>query len=75
MEKVITLKEYLSLIVDEDIRVELEVYGEDDYYSHKSFWLSDFRAGLHSDYSKWAVEYVSFMPDDSSAEILIQIKP
>ena len=75
MEKVITLNEYLSLIVDEDIRVELEIYGEDDYYSHESFWLSDFRVGLHSDYSEWAVVYVSFMPDDSSAEILIQIKP
>lgn len=75
MEKVITLKEYLSLIVDEDLRVELEIYGEDDYYSRESFWLSDFRVGLHSDYSEWTVEYVSFMPDDSSAEILIQIKP
>jgi hypothetical protein len=70
-----TLKEYLSLIVDEDVRVELEIEteGEDDY-QYKSFWLSDFREGSCSEYSEWTVESVSFMPEDNCAEISIQIK-
>lgn len=71
-----TLKEYLRLITDEEVRIELEldVEGEDEY-SYKSFWLSDFRVGSCSEYSEWTVERVSFMPEDSSAEISIQIKP
>lgn len=69
-----TLKEYLSLIADEEARIELELDIEtEDDYSYKSFWLSDFRAGCYSEYSEWTVECVSFA--DDSADLLIQIKP
>lgn len=70
-----TLKEYLSLIVDEEVRVELEIEteGEDDYL-YASFWLSDFRIGYRSEYSDWTVKSVSFIPEkDSRAEISIHI--
>ena len=72
-----TLKEYLTLIVDEEVRVELEIEteGEDDYL-YKSFWLSDFRIGYRSEYSDWTVGGVSFIPEkDSRAEISIHITP
>lgn len=71
-----TLKEYLSLIFDEEVRVELEIEtkGEDDYL-YASFWLSDFRIGYRSEYSDWAVDGVSFIPKkDKIAEISIHIK-
>lgn len=73
----ITLKDYLGLITDEDVRIELEIdTEEEEYYSYESFWLSDFRVGFHSEYSEWKVKQVSFIPEmDNSAEILIQIKP
>lgn len=70
-----TLKEYLSLIVDEEVRVELEIETEgEDEYSYKSFWLSDFREGFRSEYSDWTVNGVSLFPEkDRMAEILIHI--
>lgn len=77
-----TLKEYLSFIRDEDVRIELELDIEKERdYSYFSFWLSDFRDGIRYgkthclDYAKWTVESVSFIPImDDSAEFLIQIK-
>ena len=72
-----TLKEYLRLIVDDDVRIEIEIEtdGEDDY-QYKSFWLSDFREGFRSEYSDWTVNSVSFIPEkDSRAEISIHITP
>ena len=71
-----TLQEYLRLIADEEVRIELElvVDGEDEY-PYKSFWLSDFRVGWDSEYAEWTVKSVSFMPDDNFAEISIRIKP
>ena len=78
-----TLKEYLSFIRDEDVRIELEIDIEEERdYLYTSFWLSDFRNGIRYgrthclDYAKWTVESVSFIPMmDDSAEFLIQIKP
>lgn len=72
-----TLKEYLSLIADEEARIELELDIETEGdYSYKSFWLSDFRVGCLSEYSEWTVECVSFVSQmDDSAELSIQIKP
>lgn len=69
------LKEYLSLIVDEEVRVELEIETEgEDEYLYASFWLSDFRIGYRSEYSDWTVEGVSFFPEkDKIAEISIHI--
>lgn len=71
------LKEYLSLIADEEARIELELDIETKGdYLYKSFWLSDFRVGCLSEYSEWTVEGVSFIPEkDESAEILIRIEP
>lgn len=78
-----TLKEYLSFIKDEDVRIELETDVEDKRdYSYISFWLSDFRRGIRCgrthciDFAKWTVESVSFKPImDDNAKFLIQIKP
>lgn len=40
-----TLQELLSLIQDEEARIELEIdEGED--YQYKSFWISDFRGEI-----------------------------
>lgn len=72
-----TLKEYLSIIVDDDVRIEIEIdaEGEDDY-QYKSFWLSDFREGFRSEYSDWTVNSVSFVPErDNRAELSIHITP
>lgn len=77
-----TLKEYLSLIRDEDVRIELEIDIEEERdYLYTTFWLSDFRDGIRYgkthclDYAEWTVESVSFIPMmDDSAEFLIQIK-
>ena len=70
-----TLKEYLSLIVDEDVRIEIEIETEgvlDTLFA--SFWLSDFRIGYRSEYSDWTVKSVSFFPEkDRMAEISIHI--
>ena len=76
------LKEFLSLITDEDVRIELEldIYEERDYL-YASFWLSDFRKGIPYGrkhpliYKDWIVENISFdNVMDSTAEITIQIK-
>ena len=43
-----TLKEFLSLIADEEARIELELDIEMERdYSYISFWLSDFREGKY----------------------------
>lgn len=70
-----TLKEYLSLIRDEDVRIELEIDIEEERdYLYTSFWLSDFRIGYRSEYSDWTVKSVSFFPEkDRMAEISIHI--
>ena len=78
-----TLKEYLSFIRDEELRIELELDIEEERdYSYISFWLSDFRDGIRYgkthclDYAEWTVESISFIPImDDYADFLIQIKP
>ena len=78
-----TLKEYLSFIRDEDVKIELETDVKDKRdYSYISFWLSNFRSGIKCgkthclDFAKWTVKNVSFIPImDDSAKFLIQIKP
>lgn len=70
-----TLKEYLSLIIDDEVRIELELdIEEEDEYTYKTLWLSDFRNGAPHEYSEWTVEGVSFIPIKSVAEISIRIK-
>jgi len=72
------LQEFLSLIQDEEVRIELEIdYEDKDEYVYEHFWLSDYRSDL--DTAKYRDDYtvicISFMPEDRSAEITIQIKP
>lgn len=77
-----TLKDYLSFIRDEEVRIELELdIKEERDYSYISFWLSDFRDGIRYgkthclDYAEWTVESISFVPImDDYADFLIQIK-
>lgn len=41
-----TLEEFLSLIQDEEARIELEIDdGTSDEYKYVNFWLSDYRGG------------------------------
>ena len=72
-----TLQEFLSLIADEEARIELEIEStNEDGYSYSSFWLSDFRVALDTNkyYKDWKVKYISFMPEqDNKSDILIHI--
>ena len=69
-----TLSEFLSLIADEDVRIELRIEdnkGED----YTSFWLSDFREGNGEsvEYKEWKVLGFDFYPNDYAARISIHI--
>ena len=72
------LKDFLSLIIDEDVRIELELdIEEEDEYLYTSFWLSDYRKGISAAkrYEDWEVESISFgYVIDSAAKMTIQIK-
>ena len=76
------LKVFLQYIVDEDVRLELEIDTEGARdYSFLSFWLSDFRQGIRFgrehplDYSNWIVERISFIPVmDNSVSMTITVK-
>jgi hypothetical protein len=70
------LKIFLSLIQDEEVRIELEIDNEEDYQYHH-FWLSDFRS--NSDIAKYYRNYnissFSFEPEkERSSQIRIYIK-
>lgn len=75
------LHEFLSLIQDEEARIELELgwiedNGEEYQYHH--FWLSDFRTDddIAKYYRHYNVSSFSFMPEeDSYADMMIHIKP
>lgn len=73
-----TLREFLNLISDEELRIELRLDAEEkDYYLCSSFWLSDFRSSLDTNkyYADWVVDSISFEPTpDSNANIFIYIK-
>lgn len=67
------LEEFLSLIQDEEARIELEI--DDDYPYH--FWLSDFRSSLDiaKYYGDYEVSSFSFYPENErDAQIRIYIK-
>ena len=73
-----TLQEFLSLMSDEEVRIELEidVYDEEEYL-YTSFWLSDFRTELDTNkyYKDWAVVSFSFENIfDRTAQITIMIE-
>lgn len=73
-----TLQEFLSLIEDEEVRIELEIDDDKlfkDGYLYEHFWLSDFRT--EDDTSKYYKDYqVSSFSFEMEIEgqIRIQIK-
>lgn len=71
------LEDFLSLIQDEEVRIELEIDNDDEDYQYYHFWLSDFRLGL--DTAKYYIHYdvssFSFDPEkERNAQIRIYIK-
>ena len=72
------LKDFLSLIQDEEARIELEIdeYDKKDYqYYH--FWLSDFHSNINivKHYIDYDVDSFSFYPEqDANADISIHVK-
>ena len=75
-----TLQEFLSLIQDEDARIELEIDWDEDTgeeYQYHHFWLSDFRSNLDvaKYYRDYDVSSFSFVPEEEmDAQIRIFIK-
>lgn len=71
-----TLKEFLSLIQDEEVRIELEIDdgASDDHCLN--FWLSDYRGGLDivKYYKDRAVDSISFFTSERESEITICVK-
>lgn len=70
------LKDFLSLIQDEDARIELEIDDEEDYQYHH-FWLSDFRSnlGIAKYYRYYDVDSFIFDAEqDANADISIHVK-
>lgn len=70
------LKNFLSLIQDEEVRIELEIDDKEDYqYYH--FWLSDFHSNINivKHYIDYDVDSFSFYPEqDANADISIHVK-
>ena len=72
-----TLEQFLTLIQDEEARIELEIYdGVSDEYKYENFWLSDYRVNLYKDsqYKNYIVENFSFFPNEAQSDIVIFIK-
>ena len=70
------LEDFLFLIQDEEVRIELEIDDEEDYQYHH-FWLSDFRSSLDiaKYYRDYDVSSFSFVPEEErNAQIRIYIK-
>lgn len=74
-----TLQEFLSLIQDEEARIELEIDdGASDEYKYHHFWLSDFRTNddINAKYfGDYNVSSFSFVPEEEmDAQIRIFIE-
>ena len=74
-----TLQDFLSLIQDEDVRIELEIDdGSSDEYKYHHFWLSDF--GTYDDiafkcFGDYNVSSFSFVAEEeNNAQMRIFIK-
>ena len=70
------LEDFLSLIQDEEARIELEIDEEEDYQYHH-FWLSDFRSNINvaKQYRDYYVNNFSFDTEkDEYDDIRIYIK-
>lgn len=72
------LQEFLSLIEDEESRIELEIDdGSSDEYKYHHFWISDFRTDddIAKYYRDYDVSNFSFEPEkERNAQIRIYIK-
>lgn len=68
------LQDFLGLIVDEELRIELEIDVEGAAYSYTSFWLSDYRIGndIAKCYKDCEVENISLLTDVE--DIIVTIK-
>lgn len=70
------LEDFLFLIQDEEVRIELEIDDGEDYQYHH-FWLSDFRSNLDiaKYYRHYDVSSFSFEPEkEKNSQIRIYIK-
>jgi len=76
-----TLQEFLSLIEDEEARIELEIDDDDQFrdgYLYTHFWLSDFRTSDDTAkyYKNYRIISFSFEPEvENNAKIRIRIEP
>lgn len=71
------LKDFLSLIQDEEARIELEIDDDEEEYQYHHFWLSDFRSNINvaKQYIDYDVDSFSFDAEkDAHADIRIYIK-
>ena len=74
------LEDFLSLIQDEEARIELEIDEATEFdgdYQYHHFWLSDFRSSLDiaKYYGDYEVSSFSFEPEkERDAQIRIYIK-
>ena len=75
-----TLQEFLSLMQDEEARIELEIDdGSSDEYKYYCFWLSDFNtyndiaAKCFGDYNVNSFSFI--LEQEDNAQIRISIKP
>lgn len=74
---IMTLKEFLTLIQDEEARIELEIYdGTSDEYKYDNFWLSDYRSNLCDarHYKECLVDGISFCTNEKESDIVVYIK-
>ena len=72
-----TLQQFLDFIIDEEVRIELAIYKEENInYIYESFWISDYRENFSSYkiYANYIVVGISFITEFSDSEISIEIK-
>ena len=72
-----TLRDFLKLIQDEELRIEIEVDTGEEEYSYFSFWLSDYvelgnRITSYIDYDVESIRFNDF--NDPHSELLIHIE-
>ena len=74
-----TLHDFLTLITDEEARIELEIeFDDDEEYTYSHFWYSDYvtNDSIAKSYRNFKVTGYSFLPrTDNNVDITIEIKP
>ena len=70
------LEDFLSLIQDEEVRIEVEINDGTSDYHYLNFWLSDYRSSLDivKYYKDWTVVNISLLTKEKESEIAICIK-